>query len=221
MVPAGEERAPRAASQPRSSSVPPKCDAPAAALELGFAPEEMRTSRPRATAPVEEVEERAPAPAGEVAFDEREVAHTLARAAATARDPAERRHAVDQRANGIPVPQRVGKPRRAGAIASVMRAEYAIPRGEEAYCRSRGPALGPQSRLLDQGGPMPRVRTRTVIGAAAVAAAQHCRSRTHAQRTLPRGVSQVLYELASRRGPRPTPRRWRSARSSSTTSASR
>src|SRR5439155_7807253 len=66
-------------------------------------------------------------------------------------------------------------------------------------------ALGvPVSRLLRQGGPMPRVRTRTIIVTAAVAALSTAAS-APVPKSLPRGVSLVLYELAVPAGSDPTP----------------
>src|SRR5207249_5649875 len=60
------------------------------------------------------------------------------------------------------------------------------------------------SRLLRQGGPMPRVRMRTILVTAALAALSTAAS-APVPRSLPRGVSPVLYELAVPAGSEPTP----------------
>src|SRR5207249_9357731 len=81
-----------------------------------------------------------------------------------------------------------------------------LPPSARHPCELRRAALGDEvSRLLRQGGPMLRARTRTALGAAATLALAGAAASAPLPKKLPRGVSPVLYELAVPAGSEPTP----------------
>src|SRR5439155_20663597 len=74
------------------------------------------------------------------------------------------------------------------------------------HCGRSSPALGVRlSRLPRHGGPMLRDRTRIALGLAAALELVSSAASAPIPKDLPRGVSEVLYEIAVPPGAEPTP----------------